>query len=524
MAHTDDLLEQIKAQIEGIRTKPETLNTGIVEEVGDGIIIAAGLTDVMYGEIVEIIDSHNNHIAGLALNLDSASVGIIVFGEYINITEGNEVRTTGKIFSVPVGDAMVGRVVDPLGQAIDGKGLIQTKTSSPIEKIAPGVITRKAVTVPLQTGIKAIDATIPIGRGQRELIIGDRATGKTTIAIDTIINQGKAAKENGVDPVICIYCAIGQKTSKVAQLVATLEKHGAMEYTIVVAATASDPVTYQYIAPYAACSMGEYFRDNGRDALIIYDDLTKHAWAYRQISLLLRRPSGREAYPGDIFYLHSRLLERAARLNEENGGGSLTALPVIETQAGEISAYIPTNLISITDGQIFLETDLFNAGTRPAINIGVSVSRVGGNAQIKAMKQVAGRLKLDLAQFRDMAAFAQFGSDLDKTTKALLERGTKLNAILKQKQYSPLEVEKQVLIMYAGVNGFLDTVPVDQVAAYELELIEFFTTLHTDVIEELKTKKMFSDELTEKVKQLVDGFTQTFISEHGGSEGDKKAD
>lgn len=510
MAHKDELLNQIQVKISNIQTDPTVQNIGKVEEVGDGIVIASGLTDVMYGELVEIVDSKGAVINAMALNLEEGSVGIIVFGGYTHISEGNEVRTTGKIFSVPVGNELIGRVVNPLGQAIDGKGEIKTGKTSVVEKIAPGVITRKAVNQPLQTGIKAIDAMIPIGRGQRELVIGDRGTGKTAILLDTIINQGKIAKEEGTKPVVCIYCAIGQKTSKIAQIVANLEKNGAMDYTIVVAATASDPVTYQYIAPYAACTMGEYFRDNGMDAVVIYDDLTKHAWAYREISLLLRRPSGREAYPGDIFYVHSRLLERAARLDETHGGGSLTALPVIETQAGDVSAYIPTNLISITDGQIFLESDLFYAGMRPAINVGISVSRVGSSAQTKAMKQVAGRLKLDMAQFRDMAAFAQFGSDLDSATKALLDRGARLTELLKQRQFSPMSFETQVLVILAGVNGYMDTLAINQIATYEKDLIEYFQTQHPEILKEIRDKKAFSDELMEQTKKLVEEFTNTY--------------
>lgn len=515
MANLDELLTQIQKQIQEVKDDPSVLNVGKVEEVGDGIVIASGLTNVMYGELVEIIDDEHKSISGLTMNLEEGSVGIIVLGAYTHISEGNEIRTTGKIFSVPIGPELIGRVVNPLGQPIDGKGDIGAKQTSPIEKIAPGVITRKGVNVPLQTGIKSIDAIIPIGRGQRELIIGDRGTGKTAILVDTIINQGKSAKADGSKPVVCIYCAIGQKNSKVAQLSAILEKHGAMEYTIIVNASASDPVTYQYLAPYAACTMGEYFRDNGMDALIIYDDLTKHAWAYRQISLLLRRPSGREAYPGDVFYIHSRLLERAARLDKDYGGGSLTALPVIETQAGDVSAYIPTNLISITDGQIFLESDLFYSGIRPAINVGISVSRVGSAAQIKAMKQVAGKLKLDLAQYRDMAAFAQFGSDLDPATKSLLDRGARLTEILKQKQYEPVSTENQVIMMLAGTSGYLDKIEIHKIGRFEKELAELFDTQHQEVIEALRKEKAFSDELMEKTKKIIEDFAQSFIENNG---------
>ncbi len=510
MTQTEEILGQIQQTIAQTRNNPDMSNIGYVEEVGDGIIIASGLSHVMYGEIVTVQTKGGDQIEGLALNLEEGSVGIIVLGSDIHIEQGDEIRSTGKILSVPVGENLVGRVVSPLGLPIDGKGDVQTKQTSPLEKIAPGVITRKGVTEPLQTGIKVIDAIIPIGRGQRELVIGDRATGKTALVIDTIINQGKAAKESGQKPVICIYCAIGQKTSKIAQTAAILEKNHAMDYTIIVSASASDPVTFQYLAPYAACTMGEYFRDNGMDALVVYDDLTKHAWAYRQISLLLRRPSGREAYPGDIFYLHSRLLERAARLDEKFGGGSLTALPIIETQAGDVSAYIPTNLISITDGQIFLESDLFYSGMRPAVNVGVSVSRVGSAAQIKAMKQVAGKLKLDMAQFRDMAAFAQFGSDLDPATKALLDRGARLTEILKQKQYQTMGVVYQVLIILAGVNGYLDSLPIEKIHDYEHDLIMFFEAQHKDIIDELQEKKAFSDELLEKTKKIVAEYTQNY--------------
>src|SRR6059058_5218966 len=442
-----EISELIKSRIEGLAASADIRNQGTVISVTDGICRIHGLSDAMAGEMLEFPPTADGTPTfGLALNLERDSVGSVILGEYEHISEGDTVKSTGRILEVPVGPELIGRVVNSLGQPIDGKGPINAKLSEPIEKVAPGVIARKSVSQPVQTGLKSIDAMVPVGRGQRELIIGDRQTGKTAVAIDTIINQ------KGKD-LTCIYVAIGQKESSVAKIVATLEETGAMEHTIVVIAGASDPATVQYLAPFAACAMGEYFRDSGKDALIVYDDLTKHAWAYRQVSLLTRRPPGREAYPGDVFYLHSRLLERAARLNKENGGGSLTALPIIETQANDIAAYIPTNVISITDGQIYLETDLFNQGIRPAVNVGLSVSRVGGNAQIKAMRQVAGSLRLDLAQYRELAAFAQFGSDLDKATQAQLNRGQRLVEILKQPQYAPLPVEKQVMIIFAGTNG-----------------------------------------------------------------------
>src|ERR671927_1928407 len=441
----DEITKLIREQIEGYESKITVDEVGTVISLGDGIARIHGLDKVMAGELIEF--AHG--VAGIAMNLEEDQVGAVLMGEYTEIKEGDEVKRTGRIMSVPVGDAMIGRVVNALGQPIDDKGPIDTNTFLPVERIAPGVIERQPVREPMATGIKAIDSMIPIGRGQRELIIGDRQTGKTAVALDTIINS----KGNDL---ICIYNAIGQKRSSIAQVVKILEDAGAMEYTIVVAASASEPAPMQYISPYAACAMGEYFRDTKRHALVIYDDLSKHAAAYREISLLLRRPPGREAYPGDVFYLHSRLLERAAKLNKDNGSGSLTALPIIETQAGDIAAYIPTNVISITDGQIFLETDLFNSGVRPAINVGNSVSRVGGSAQIKAMRQVAGTLRLDLAQYRELAAFAQFGSDLDKATQAQLARGQRLVEILKQPQYQPMPVERQVLLIYAGTNGYLD--------------------------------------------------------------------
>jgi len=456
----------------------------------------------MAGELIEF----KGGVSGIALNLEEDQVGAVLLGEYAGIKEGDEVRRTGRIMSVPVGEAMVGRVVNALGQPIDGKGPIETKEFYAIERLAPGVVDRQPVREPLQTGIKAIDAMIPIGRGQRELVIGDRQTGKTTVALDTIINQ----KDSGV---ICIYVAIGQKRSTVAQVVKTLETYGAMEYTIVVAATASDPAPMQYIAPYSGCAMGEYFRDTKRHALCIYDDLSKHAAAYREISLLLRRPPGREAFPGDVFYLHSRLLERAAKLNDELGGGSLTALPFIETQAGDVSAYIPTNVISITDGQIYLITDLFNSNVRPAIDVGISVSRVGGNAQIKAMRQVAGGLRLSLAQYRALAAFAQMGSELDKASMAQLTRGARMVEILKQGQYSPIPVEKQIAIIYAGTNGMLDDLPLDQIRAFEQELYKFLENAHPAILTTLKGKKTIDDELKPKLNSALQEFKTRFVQD-----------
>jgi F-type H+-transporting ATPase subunit alpha len=457
----------------------------------------------MAGEMVEF----PHGVTGIALNLEEDQVGTVLLGEYQEIKEGDEVRRTGKIMSVPVGEAMVGRVVNALGQPIDGKGPVVSKETRPIEAIAPGVVDRRPVKEPLQTGLKAIDSMIPIGRGQRELIIGDRQTGKTAVAIDTIINQ------KGGD-VICIYVAIGQKRSTVAQVVKTLEDNGAMEYSVVVAATASDPAPMQYIAPYSGCAIGEYFRDSSRHALLIYDDLSKHAAAYREISLLLRRPPGREAYPGDVFYLHSRLLERAAKLNDAKGGGSLTALPIIETQAGDISAYIPTNVISITDGQIFLLADLFNSNVRPAIDVGLSVSRVGGSAQIKAMRQVAGSLRLDLAQFRELAAFALFGSELDKTSQAQLNRGRHLVEVLKQPQYSPLPVEKQILIVYAGTSGLLDDLPVEQVRAFEADLYRYLDSAHPALLQTIREKKAMDDALKAEVNTVLKEFKDRFVAEH----------
>ncbi|MGA1861715.1 F0F1 ATP synthase subunit alpha [Deferribacter thermophilus] len=495
----EEISKIIKEQIENFEQKAEMEEIGTVISAGDGIAKVYGLDNAMAGELVELPGG----VYGIVFNLEEDNVGIVIMGDYEHIKEGDVVKRTGRIASVPVGPELVGRVVNPLGQPIDGKGPIEAKEYDVIEKIAPGIVRRRPVHEPLQTGIKAIDAMIPIGRGQRELIIGDRQTGKTAVALDTIINQ------KGQN-VICVYVAIGQKRSTVARVVDTLEKYGAMEYTIVVAATASDPAPLQFIAPFAGCTMGEYFRDRGQHALLIYDDLSKHAVAYRQMSLLLRRPPGREAYPGDVFYLHSRLLERAAKFNEENGGGSLTALPIIETQAGDVSAYIPTNVISITDGQIYLETDLFYSGIRPAVNVGLSVSRVGGSAQIKAMKQVAGRLRLDLAQYRELAAFAQFGSDLDAATRAQLNRGEKLVEILKQGQYQPVPVEEQVLIIFTGVNGYLDDIPTKSVQRFEKEFISYVKTNKPDILEDIRTKKALDDDLTNRMKAAIEEFKKQF--------------
>jgi F-type H+/Na+-transporting ATPase subunit alpha len=498
----DEIARVLRQEIENYDAAINVAEVGSVISVGDGIARIHGLEAVMAGELIEF----PNNVAGIALNLEEDQVGAVVLGDYEAIREGDEVRRTGRIMSVPVGDALVGRVVNALGEAIDGKGPIATGQFLAIERLAPGVVDRQPVKEPLQTGIKAIDAMIPIGRGQRELIIGDRQTGKTTIALDTIINQ------KGGD-VICIYVAIGQKRSTVAQVVKTLEDYGAMDYTIVVAATASDPAPMQFIAPYAGCAMGEFFRDGDKHALIIYDDLSKHAAAYREISLLLRRPPGREAFPGDVFYLHSRLLERAAKLKS---GGSLTALPFIETQAGDVSAYIPTNVISITDGQIYLEADLFNANIRPAVNVGISVSRVGGNAQIKAMRQVAGSLRLDLAQYRALAAFAQFGSDLDKASQAQLARGSRLTEILKQGQFSPLPIEKQVLIIYAGTNGYVDDLPVGAIRNFESELYRFIENAHAGLLTEIREQKTLSDDLKAKLDAALKEFKERFKAEHAG--------
>ena len=503
----EEISEIIKQQIADYEKTVEYSETGVVLSVGDGIARIYGLEKVMAGELIEF----PGNLYGMVLNLEEDNVGATVLGEVTHIREGDTVKRTGRIVEVPVGDAVIGRVVDPLGKPLDGKGPIEAKESRRIEIKAPGIVARQPVKEPVQTGIKAIDSMIPIGRGQRELIIGDRQTGKTAIAVDTIINQ-KSTHETD-QPVFCFYVAIGQKQSTVAQVVDKLESFGAMEYTCVISATASDPATLQFIAPYSGCTMGEFLRDNGKHALLIYDDLSKHAVAYRQLSLLLRRPPGREAFPGDVFYVHSRLLERAAKMSDERGGGSLTALPIIETQAGDVSAYIPTNVISITDGQIFLETDLFYSGVRPAISVGLSVSRVGGNAQIKAMKQVAGSLRLDLAQFREMEAFAQFGSDLDKATLAQLERGRRLVQVLKQPQYKPLSVEQQVLLIFAGTNGHLDEYPEAAIAKYESELYQFIESRHPEVLAEIKEKKKISDEFADQLSKVLEEFKSTFIVE-----------
>jgi F-type H+-transporting ATPase subunit alpha len=495
----DEISKVLLSEIQNFDAVRNVSETGSVISVGDGIARIYGLQNVMAGELVEF----GPETVGIALNLEEDQVGAVLLGDYSGIREGDEVRRTGRIMSVPVGEAMVGRVVNALGAPIDGKGAIQTSEFNPLERLAPGVVDRRPVKEPLQTGIKAIDAMVPIGRGQRELIIGDRQTGKTTIALDTIINQ------KGQN-VVCIYVAIGQKRSTVAQVVKALEEHGAMEYTVVVAATASDPAPMQYIAPYAGCAIGEYFRDSKRHALCIYDDLSKHAAAYREISLLLRRPPGREAFPGDVFYLHSRLLERAAKLNDENGGGSLTALPFIETQAGDVSAYIPTNVISITDGQIYLEGDLFNANVRPAINVGLSVSRVGGSAQIKAMRSVAGTLRLELAQYRNLEAFAQFGSDLDKASQDQLNRGKRWVEVLKQGPYSPVPVEKQVAIIFAGANGFLDDVPVEDVRRFEAELMQFLDSSKTDLLNSIRDKRELNDEIKGSLTAALKEFKGQF--------------
>ncbi len=495
----EEISQIIKDQIENYDKKVEVSETGTILTVGDGIARIYGLEKAMSGEL--LLFPHD--IYGMVLNLEEDNVGAAIFGEDIEIKEGDEVKRTGKIVEVPVGKGILGRVVNALGQPIDGKGPLESKETRRVEIKAPGIVDRQSVNEPLQTGLKAIDSMVPIGRGQRELIIGDRQTGKTAVAIDTIINQ----KDTDV---YCIYVAIGQKRSTVAQVVAKLEEYGAMEYTTVVAATASEPAPLQYLSPYSGVTMGEYFRDNGMHALIIYDDLSKQATAYRQLSLLLRRPPGREAYPGDVFYLHSRLLERAAKMSDERGGGSLTALPIIETQAGDVSAYIPTNVISITDGQIYLEADLFYSGIRPAINVGLSVSRVGGAAQVKAMKQVAGSLRLDLAQYREMAAFAQFGSDLDKATQAQLARGSRLVEILKQDQYSPLPVEKQVLIIFAATNGYVDEYDESVLGRYEAELYQFAETKFADVVSAVREKKNIDDDLKLKVENLLKEFKEVF--------------
>jgi F-type H+-transporting ATPase subunit alpha len=498
----EDITQVIRERIENYESKVSVDEVGTVITLGDGIARLYGLDKAMAGELLEF----PHGVFGIAMNLDEDQVGCVLLGDYTEIREGDEVRRTGRIISVPVGDAMIGRVVDALGKPIDDRGPILTDKFIAIERLAPGVIDRQPVEEPMATGLKAIDSMIPVGRGQRELIIGDRQTGKTAAALDTIINN------KGGD-LICVYCAIGQKRSSIAQVVKTLTDYGAMDYTIVVAASASEPAPMQYIAPYSACAISEYFRDNKRHALIIYDDLSKHAASYREISLLLRRPPGREAYPGDVFYLHSRLLERAAKLSEEKGGGSLTALPIIETQAGDVSAYIPTNVISITDGQIYLETDLFNSGVRPAVNVGLSVSRVGGSAQIKAMRQVAGSLKLELAQYRELAAFAQFGSDLDKTTKEQLGRGQRLVELLKQGQYAPLSFAKQILIIYAGTNGFLDDLAVEDVLPFEKGLYQHVETVNPGLLKTILEKKALDDGLKADMQKILQEFKERFVAE-----------
>jgi len=498
----DEITRIIEQQIKEFAGGVDVKETGTVITVGDGIARVYGLENVMYNELL----SFPRDVYGVALNLEEDSVGVMLLGETNLVKEGDVVRRTKEILRVPAGPALIGRVVDPLGHPLDDQGPIKTDKYMYVERLAPGVVDRQPVREPLQTGIKAIDAMIPIGRGQRELIIGDRQTGKTTIIIDTILNQ----KNSGV---ICIYVAIGQKNSTIAQIIKSLQDYGAMAYSVVVVASASDPSALQYLAPYAGCAMGEYFRDNGQHALVIYDDLSKHAAAYREISLLLRRPPGREAYPGDVFYLHSRLLERAAKLSDEQGGGSLTALPIIETQAGDVSGYIPTNVISITDGQIYLEPSLFNAGIRPAINVGISVSRVGGSAQIKAMKQVAGKLRLDLAQYRELQTFAQFGTELDKASQAQLDRGLRLTEILKQEPFAPLPVEKQILIIYAGNRGFLDEFPVEVIRRYEKRLYQYFDSKYAHLLQAIASKKQIDMDLDEEISQALQEFNQIFREE-----------
>ncbi len=496
-----DIVSVIKQQIEQFGSTSTMVDIGTVIEVGDGIARIHGLAAAKYNELLQF----PHDVVGIAMNLEEESVASVIVGDASEIKEGDEVRCTGRIAEVPVGEALIGRVVDPLGRPLDGKGAIKSTKTMPIERIAPNVAIRAAVNTPVQTGIKAIDSLIPIGRGQRELIIGDRSTGKTAITLDAIINQ-KGGN------LICIYVAIGQKTSKVARVVASLEQHGAMEHTIIVTANAADSVALQYLAPYAGCAIGEYFMEQGKDALVVYDDLSKHAWSYRQLSLLLRRPPGREAYPGDVFYLHSRLLERAAKMDSEHGGGSLTALPIIETQAGDVSAYIPTNVISITDGQIYLEADLFNAGQRPALNVGLSVSRVGGSAQTKAMRRVAGRLRLELSQYRELAAFAQFGtSELDAATRAQLERGRRITEVLKQGQYSPMPVEKQVMILYMAINGYLDDVPVEQLGAFETKFHQFASANHPEIGRSIAEKKDIAQETEEALKAAIQEFKKGYI-------------
>jgi F-type H+-transporting ATPase subunit alpha len=499
----DEITQLLREQIQNYDSEMHVDEVGTIITLGDGIARIHGLEKVMAGELIEF----PHGVAGLAMNLDESEVGAVLLGDYTELREGDQVKRSGKIMSVGVGQSLVGRVVNALGQPIDDKGPLANTEDYPVERLAPGVVDRQPVREPMATGLKAIDSMIPIGRGQRELIIGDRQTGKTAVALDTIINN---AKNN----LICVYCAIGQKRSSVAQVVKTLEEYGAMDYTIVVAATASEPAPMQYIAPYAATAIGEYFRDNGKHALMIYDDLSKHAVAYREISLLLRRPPGREAYPGDVFYLHSRLLERSSKLSDAKGGGSLTALPIIETQAGDVSAYIPTNVISITDGQIYLETDLFNSGVRPAVNVGLSVSRVGGAAQIKAMRQVAGTLKLDLAQYRELAAFSQFGSDLDKVTQNQLNRGVRLTEILKQPQFSPLPTEKQVVIIFAGTNGYLDDLKVEEIRGFEDGLYPYLDSAQSQLLKDIIEKKTLDDDLKSRIKAALKEYKENYLADH----------
>ena len=507
-----NLLQEIENQISGIKTSLTKQNVGIVREIGDGVAKIEGLTDAMLNEMLDF----GNGVIGLALNLEETEVGAIILGDYTAISEGQEVRTTGKLLQVPVGKGLLGRVVNSLGQPMDGKGPVKSDVSYPVEKIAPGIIKRKSVSQPVQTGIMAVDAMIPIGRGQRELIIGDRSTGKTTIGVDTIISQARlnraaeTAGDKDYRPLYCIYVGIGQKQSNIARVLSVLDQAGALPYTILVVSSASDSATNQYLAPFAGAAMGEWFMDNGMDALIIYDDLSKHAVAYRQVSLVLKRPSGREAYPGDVFYLHSRLLERSARVSEKYGNGSLTALPIIETQAGDVSAYIPTNVISITDGQIYLETDLFYQGIRPAISVGLSVSRVGSAAQIKAMKQVAGRIKLDLAQFRELAAFAQFGSDLDAKTQAQLERGKRIVEVFKQPQYNPIAVEVQAAVLWTVQNGLMDDVAVEKIKDFQAKLTDYLTSRKTELMGKIAREKALSDALAAELKTAVTEFKQTY--------------
>jgi F-type H+-transporting ATPase subunit alpha len=506
----DEVSAILRKQLSGFQKEVDVYDVGTVLQVGDGIARVYGLSKVMASELIEF----PNNVFGMVLNLEEDNVGCVLFGESTLIKEGDTVKRTGRVASIPVGEAMLGRVINPLGQPIDGRGPIKTEKFLALERKALGVVQRSPVKEPLQTGIKAVDGMIPIGRGQRELIIGDRQTGKTAVAIDTIINQKYShtaeAKARGVKPVYCIYVAIGQKGSTVAQVVAKLQEHGAMEYTTVISATASDPAPMQFIAPYSGATLGEFFRDSARHALVVYDDLSKHAQAYRQVSLLLRRPPGREAYPGDVFYLHSRLLERSSKLSEDLGGGSLTALPVIETQAGDVSAYIPTNVISITDGQIYLEPSLFNSGIRPAINVGISVSRVGGNAQIKAMKKIAGRLRLDLAQYRELEAFAKFGSDLDKATQAQLRRGSRLVELLKQGQYVPMTVEHQVVSLFVGTNGYLDEIPIGHVQRFEREFLERMELKHKSIMTEIADKKELTDAIASQLHAIAKEFAAAF--------------